>query len=323
MTPRRVPRTLPLGTTILGEEFPPPDFGGDPERAPSDPFEGKGVETAIDEAGAKAIESIPSSLPSTGAPPISPEISTVIKEATPLAIDTAVKSIPSLSDGNIGQTIQKGVIDDIAEKPEEFHNKALSQAIQDVGGDVTKLTDDAVKKAYTDQAKKLATEKTTQFKTIFGDTVKDSIREVSGGDPDFDTDRPYKDGQRITDQMVDDPKGTQEKLQADADEIEKKNPDWKDRVKQVAGYGAKGLLILALIGTFIPGVANVINKLAGMAGHVIAGIVKVAANILKAFLGPFIKAFWDFVKKMKGPLIFIGIILAILLSLWVYREIKG
>ncbi len=314
---------IPLGTTILGEEFPPPDFGGDPERAPTDPFEGKGVNSIVEEAGAKAIESIPTSLPATGAPPISPEIQTVIKEATPLAIDTAVKSIPSVSDGNLGQTIQKGIIDEISEKPEEFHNKALSQAIQDVGGDATKLTDDSVKKAYDEQAKKLATEKTTQFKNIFGDTVKDSIREVSGGDSDFDTDRPYKDGGRITDQMIDDPKGTQEKLQSDADELEKKNPDWKDRVKQVAGYGAKGLLILALIGTFLPGVAGVINKLAGLAGHVVAGLVKVAANILKAFLGPFIKAFWDFVKKMRGPLVVAGIILTIMLILWIYREIKG
>jgi hypothetical protein len=318
---RRSRRRNILGAVILGGEF--PDFPDeDPGAEPKDPFDGKGVDGAVDEAGAAALDSIPGVSPTNGAP-LSPEIQTSIKDAAPPAIDAAIKGVPTTPDGTMGQSIQQGISDEITEKPEEFHDKALSQAIQDVGGDPAKLTDDAVTKAYDDQAKQLATEKTAQYKQGFGDTVKDAVDGVSGGDTDFDSDRPYKDGERITDQMVDDPSGTQEKLQADADDIEKENPDWKDRVKEAAGYGAKGLLILALIGAFLPGGSNIVDKLAKMAGDVVAKLVKVAANILKAFLGPLITAFWDFVKKLKGPLIVIGIIIAILLALWVYRQVRG
>lgn len=304
-----------MSAIILGEEFPIPDFGGDPEVMSPDPLEGKPIEAVANEAGEIAVSNIPTSLPGT-VDPISPELNSTIREIVPESINDAVKSVPVMPEGTLGQTIQASITEEITGNPKEFHNKAMSRAIQEAGGDVKKVTPEGLKKAYTEEANKLSVEKTQQFKEFYGDVVHDTVK---GIDPEFDAKRPYENGKSLIDQMVDDPKGTNEKLLEDAKEIEKANPDWKEKVKQVAGYGAKGLLVLAVIGAFIPGGLNVIKKLAGLAGKAVAKVVNVAANILKAFLGPFLKIFWDTVKKFKGPFIILGIILIIMLILWIYR----
>lgn len=306
-----------MSAIILGEEFPIPDFAGDPEVMSPDPLEGKSAEIVANEAGEIAVSNIPSSLPGT-VDPITPEMNSAIKEVVPESINDAVKSVPVMPEGNLGQTIQASITEEITGNPKEFHNKSMSRAIREAGGDVKKVTPEGLKKAYVDEAKNIATQKTQQFKQFYGDVVHDTVK---GIDPEFDAKRPYgSEPKSLIDQMVDDPAGTNEKLLEDAKEIEKSNPDWKEKVKQVAGYGAKGLLVLAVVGAFVPGGLNVIKKLAGLAGKAVAKIVNVAANILKAFLGPFLKMFWDTVKKFKGPFIVLGVILLIMLILWIYKQ---
>lgn len=323
----RVKRTK-LGAFILGGEF--PDFpegsgvDGDPSAENADPLAGEGVAGAVGTAGDAAVADIPKVTPGSGAP-IPDAVAETIRTAAPEAIDLAVKGIPTVDGGVMGQSIQANITKEIRANPAEFHDSALSRALEapGVNGDIANVEPSDVTKAYQDEMTQRVTNSTNQLKDYYGDTVKDAIGNITGGDTDFDTERPYKDGKSVVDSAIDDPEGTQEKLQADADDIEKKNPDWKDKVKAAAAYGAKGLLILALIGAFLPGGRNIVDKLGQMAGTVIGKLVTAAANILKAFFGPLLKSFWDFVKKLKGPLIVIGIIIAILLVLWVYRQIRG
>lgn len=314
-----------LGAVILGAEFPDvPDLDGDPSDPPADPLDGDGAKGAAADAGAAATENIPTSLPGSGAE-IPQPVTEAIQTAAPDAIDAAVASVPTAPDGVMGQTIQATVTDQIKADPQGFHDSALSRVLEspDVGGDITKATPADVEAAYNAEAQARVETVTQDLKTYYGDGVKGAVTEITGGDADFDTEKPYKDGKSLTDSAIDDPDGTEAQLQADGDAIEKENPDWKDRVKEAAGYGAKGLLILAVIGAFLPGGSNVIDKLASMAGDIVAKLVTAAANILKAFFGPLLKTFWDFIKKLKGPLIVIGIIVAILIVLWVYRQIRG
>jgi hypothetical protein len=314
-----------LRAVILGGEFPDiPDMNGEPGDPLRDPLEGRGAGGAVSEAGKAAVESIPRTLPGTDVAMSKPNID-AIAESAPKSISISIENIPTTAEGNMGQTIQSTVSREIAANPTDFHDSALSRALEDpiVKGDPAKLTPEVIEKSYQTEADSRTAETTKTYKKVFGDTVKDAVHNVTEGDVDFDTTRSYDGKGSVVDQMIDDPKGTEEKLTKDAAEIEKKNPDWKERVKQVAGYGAKGLLVLALIGAFLPGGANVLSKLAGMAGSVVGKLVQVAANILKAFLGPLLKAFWDFVKKLKGPLVAMGIIICILLVLWIYRQVKG
>lgn len=309
-------------------EFEIPDMGGDPSDPPADPLEGKGAEGAASEAGNAAIKTIPKTLPG------GLEIPSSVAESLPDIVNDSIKSgmesVPTVADGTMGQSIQADVAEQIKSNPDQLHDSALHDALKNADGDPSKITRDQLQKAYDDNVKNQVEQSTQQYKTQFKDAVKDSLTDSKTGtsiDPDIDSTRDYNGkNSSVLDQMVDDPKGTEEKLKQDADDIQKKNPDWKERLKEngkkLFGYGLKGLLVLSLIGAFLPGGSNVIDKLTQMASDAASKVINVALNIIKTFLGPFIKSFWSFIKAFRGPLIVVGSILVFLLVLWVLKEFK-
>jgi hypothetical protein len=314
---------------ILGIEFEIPDMGGDPADPPADPLEGEGASGAAADAGAIAVDAIPTTLPGNVDMPAS--VAEALPEIVTNSITEGIESIPTSADGTMGQSIQADVSEQLKSNPEQLHDSALHDAIKASGDDPANITKDQLQKAYDDNVKDQITQATDQYKTQFKDAVGDALKDPDTKaplDPDIDPNRGY-DGKStsIIDQMVDDPAGTEENLTKDGENIEKENPNWKERLKDIgkklAGYGAKALLVLGLIGAFLPGGSNVIDKLAQMAADAANKVVNVALNVIKTFLGPFIKTFWDLVKKLKVPFTVLGIILIFLLILWIYRQIRG
>lgn len=302
-------------------EFPDvPDLSGDPDAAPRDPLAPDGgIAGAIDKAGVAAIEAVGD----IKNPGIDPSVLENAGLEANAAIDKALSSVPTTADGVAGKQIQASVSAEIRAEPKALHDTAILKALDSASGDASRITSDELAKAYQDTMDEKVKAATDQLKADYKDATAKALGPDSGLDPKTD----YKGKGSVIDQMVDDPAGTEASLEADGKAIEAENPGWKDRLKDVGkkllGYGGKALLILALIGALIPGGGNVVEKLASMAGDVVSKIVTVAVNILKAFFGPLLTAFWNLIKSLKVPLMVIGGILLLVILVWLYRSLIG
>jgi hypothetical protein len=193
-------------------------------------------------------------------------------------------------------------------------NNALDDAVKQKGS-ASSVTPDDVKAAYETEIRTEAKALTEEFKQGLSDSVGKSLE---GTPADVSA---KSAGKALLDKMVDDPAGAQADLNAEATDIETKNPDWKTKLKdtlkdggaKLLSYGGKALLVLAVCGALIPGVQGPLEKLANLAGEALQKVVTVAANILASLFGPLIKSFWSFIKSLKVPLIIIGIIIVILI----------
>jgi len=282
----------------------------------------KGLNEAAAEAGEVSIRNIPTTIPGS-TEPLRPEIQSAIEQSTPKSIEQAVKNIAVIPEGSLGQTIQATLTDDIKNRPQEFHNKAMVRALKEVGGDVHKLTPEIIEKSYSLHADELATDIKSKFKEFYGEVTKEVFKEVAP-ESEFDPSRPTENGKSIIENMIDNPEETKAKLESDAEKLEKENPDWKDKAKDLfSKYGSKTLMILAFLGAILPGGSKILSKLAGLAGNVVAKVADVAAKVLQSFLGPIFKVFANLFKKFKWVFITIAAIILIMIILWIYRTLMG
>lgn len=296
-----------------------PDFNDPDIHGGDDPFGSGGVDGAIGTAGDAAIKSI-RTVPSEGIPADSLD---ALPDAITTSLDVNIKNVPTTADGNLGKMLQANILEDPG-VTQDLAKNALSDAIETKGSPAA-VTPSDVQASVDAEVKKQIAKSTQDFKTSF----KDITTKALSGPEDLKgaTTAAGTPGGDLVDKMVDDPAGAEADLNADASDIEAKNPDWKEKVKAkladggkaLLEYGAKGLLILAVCGALIPGTQGPIDKLASMAGDALKKILIVAANIIQAFLGPFITSIENFLKKMKGPLIVIGIIILIVLIGYIYK----
>ena len=296
-------------------DFDDPDAGGG-----EDPFGGAhGLDLAIGDAGDLAVESIGKANIPTG---VSADVMESLPKDLTTSIDINVRSIPTTADGNLGKMVQANVLDDLKDPAisKGIIDDALGDALK-AKGNAASITPDDVRAATDTEMKAKITQTTTNFKTSLKDTV---AKATAGTEVDVS---PGSTGAKLLDSMVDDPAGTEVKLNGDAADIEAKDPNWKETVKSklvdggkaLLSYGGKALLILAVCGAIIPGTNGPIDKLASMAGDALQKVLVVAANILQAFLGPFIAGLMGLLAKLKGPLIVIGIVILILIIGYIYK----
>lgn len=300
-----------------------PDIEGDPDF--NDPLDNTGLDSGATEAGDAAAELIKGDLanPSSN---LTQQLPDVVKAKLPdiisESISGAITDIP-LNDGVVSKGIAREAIDTFKDPAElkQVHDSALADAITEKGS-IQSVSAEDLKTKYDAQVKA----KVEQIKVDTKVNAKEIIQKVL---PEADV----KSVSNMVDRAVDDPRGFEADTEAEGKALEAEHPDlendpagkndstWKDKVKTVMGYGAKAFMILAVISAIIPGASSPIDYLAKTAGEVVVKVVKAVADILQAFLGPFIKAFWDLVKKLKGPLVILGIILLIILVVWIYKSV--
>jgi hypothetical protein len=295
---------------VLAGDIPDvPDFNGDPGGVPEDPLAPDGgVEGAIDKASTAALGAVGEITIPSG---FSPDVLSAMPDTAGAVIGDAVKSVPVQPDGVMGKQVQAKVINEVStpEGARDLGNDALGDAIEKAGSPAN-VTIDEVKASYQTEVEKRVKAASDQLKTEYKTALNDALNE-----PGFDANTPTETGKPLVDDMIDDPEGTEKRLNDEADKIEKENPDWKEKLKDAGktllSYGGKALLVMAVIGTFVPGGGNIVDKLAGMAGAAVDKLAKVAANLLKAFLGPILATAWAFLKKLKVPLMIIGLVIVI------------
>ncbi len=295
---------------IVGAEFPDvPDFNGDPGEVPEDPLAADGgVEGAIEKASTAALGAVGEINVPSG---ISADVLSAMPDTAGTAISDAVKSVPIQPDGVMGKQVQAKVINEVStpEGARDLGNDALSDAIEKAGSPA-QVSIDEVKTSYQSEVEKRVKAASDQLKTEYKSALNQALDE-----PGFDANTPTETGKPLVDEMIDDPAGTEKSLNDKADAIEKENPDWKEKLKDAGktllSYGGKALLVMAVIGTFVPGGGNIVNKLAAMAGDAVDKLAKVAANLLKAFFGPILASAWAFIKSLRVPLMIIGLVIVV------------
>lgn len=284
----------------------------------------EGVANSAGDAAAKLVTEAPAASPVSS---ISPELANSIPTDVSTSIQSGLESIPTAGGDSIaGKQIQANVADLVSDPMElsQMTDNALEDAAGAHGGDIGSITPEEFKASLDAEVKAKVDAAKQNFKQQFGQALKDV-------DPSLDPNGSF------TEQLVEDPDSLKNDLQQAADDPnadtaedmdakgdEETDPDKKSALKEGAkkllGYGAKALLVLAVIGALIPGAGGPVDKLANLAGQAITKIIAAAASIAQALFGPFITAFWNFVKKMKGPLIVIGIVLIIIFMVWLYKS---
>lgn len=280
-----------------------------------DPLGGGGVEAIVGDISSEISSSlrdvnVPAGLPS--------DVLVQIPEFTPPLIEMSVKEIP-VSDGIAGKQIQANVLEDIKQNSQMLHSNAIEDALLSKGGDATKITAEDLKAAYGKEIDLKVNEAKANFKTELSTAIDHSVSEVGG-----------KSGELVN-SLVEDPMGTEAKLTAEGEAIEKADPNWKDTLKQKLGsvgekllsYGGKALLVLAVVGAIIPGADGPINALAKVAGNVAAKVASVAAGIVTAFFGPIVSQIEGVLAKLKWPLIVVFALLLILLIAKIVGAFRG
>lgn len=298
-------------------DFPDPDFDGE---GMGDPGEA-GVKDAGDAAGKAMDAALEAELkmPQSSVAQLDEVVQGQVADISKTAVTDAIDTVPEK--GPAGRQIKTMVGDVLADPAEAkgIHDSATGKAIKDAGGDPASVTADSLKTEYKAAAEAKVEEIKSAAKTAYGNGAKAAL--ADGDFAELKADPSLVD-QKIG-ELVDDPVKAEADLTDKGNEIEKESPDWKEKLKSFAEYGAKGLLLLALIGELIPGGGGVVDKLASMAGTAVDKLAKVLYNILSAFLGPIAKTFWDIVKSLKVPLMIIGAVIALVILIYIVKSIKS
>ena len=290
-------------------EFKLPEFKGG---GIVDPFHGRSFAGEISRISESLMKSVDVKTPNG----IDPNVRVRFPEDIKTSITSHIKEIPTTSEGVLGKELQSGILDDLANPRNTLIDNAYGRAIEEAGNSPSHVTSEKLKSAYDAELKKSIDVDTTQYKKELSDAVTKAINDprinVKEGSP----------GKALLDKMIDNPTEAKAQLEADAKKIETDTPGWKEKVKEKLGnagkqlleYGGKGLLVLAIVGSLIPGALDPIEKLAEIGGEAAGKIITVAAGILSNFLGPFFKNIW---AKFK-PIV---IVLGIFIVLWMLKTL--
>lgn len=285
-----------------------------------------GVEGAAASAGEAAVQAL-----SEGKIPSGPSLPAEVQAALPETVTASVTAgLETIPDGSIaGKQIQANLTVELKDPAVlgDLADNAIVDAAAKHGGDISSVTAEDLKSSLDTQITQKALDAKTAFKTELTQALTD-VDPSLGNSGDF------------VNQMVEDPETLKTNLQAAADALpddmvdqlneeadQTSDPEKKSALKEAAskilGYAGKGLLVLAVIGGLIPGTGGVIDKIASLAGQAISKVVNAAASIAQALFGPFITDFWNLVKKFKWPFIILGVVLALILVIWIYRTVRG
>jgi len=303
------------------------DLSGEGDfKDPMDP--NGGIGGAADSAG-NAAEAAIQTGQAPSATTLNPTVSADLPSTVTESVQTALESVPTSADSVVGKQIQANVSAELSDPATmgDVVDDSVADAAETTGKSVDQLSPDDVKAAVD----KNIQAKVEAAKTAYKQTL-------SGAVDSLDPNGQIKSAD-LVDKMVEDPDGLKEELQASADDPDLKDasdqldekadaetdPDKKSALKEagkkILEYGAKGLLVMAVIGALIPGAGGPIDKLASLVGQAITKVVAAAASIVQALFGPIIAAFWNFIKNLKGPLIVIGIVLGIIFLVWLYKSL--
>lgn len=255
---------------------------------------------------------------------INPTVAAEIPKALPIAFEGAMESVAIHPEGIVGKAIQVEFSSAVETEAgaKSFHDKAFSRALSSSGGEMTKVTPELIQESYKTEAHTQVTEIKDAFKNNMEKSTQSILEDVAGKD-EFKVDQNYKNGGSVFEQAIENPVETEKALIEDGKEIDKANPEWREKLKVIAEWGPKALLALGIIGAIIPGGGKFMEKLARLGGNAVAKVTTVIGSVVKSFFGPIIKLVTDFIKKFAKPLAVIAAIILIILIFRIYNMIRG